>query len=107
MLEVVEQQQERLPRKLRRELLLRAERGTDAGQHELRLVHGRKAHPPDTVVELIDELGRDVESEARLADAAGAGDGDGPRSVAQQPQNVDRLLLAPDERLGGLRQVAV
>ena len=55
-----------------------------ARQNELGVAERGERHPEDAVGEVVDELGRGLEGEPRLAGAAGAGERDQARAVAQR-----------------------
>ena len=62
------------------------------------IAHDREVDEEDAVAEVIEQVGGDLQAEARLAGAAGAGEGEqadvGP---AQQGEAVGHLLGAADE----------
>jgi hypothetical protein len=107
LLEVVEQQQQLLAAKLVLELGLRTDRRRDRRDDERRIADRREPDPPDSVAEVFDCLGGDLEREPRLADSAGTRDCHKASAAAKQPEHVGKLLLAADQWVGRKRQVAV
>jgi hypothetical protein len=78
----------------------------DRRHDELRVANGSKGNEADAVSEGIGEVGRDVEGEAGLADAAGTGQGDeGDIFSEQQPAQRRAFPLSPDERCPGQREI--
>ena len=74
--------------------------GTSSGSE--RPASGTQKTPSRSVP---DELGRDLEREAGLPGAAGPGDGEQARAVREQRDELLELVLPPDERARGDRQV--
>ncbi len=77
----------------------------DLRGQELGIRETRERNPEDAVVELPDELRRDLEREACLARAARACDGEKARPVREHRDELLELLLAADERDRDDRQV--
>ena len=98
MLEVVEQEQELPPAEESRQVVRGPDRLGKLRRQELGVREARERHPEDTVREAPDELRGDLQREARLAGAARARDGDEPRPVREQRDELLELTLAADER---------
>ncbi len=105
MLEVVEEEQELSPAEEAREVVGSPDRLCDLRGQELGIRETRERDPEDAVVELPDELRRDLEREACLARAARAREGDEARPVREHRDELLELLLAADERDRDDRQV--
>ena len=73
LLEVVEQQKQRLVGDVLGDAVLRAERLACGRQHELVVAERRERHPPDAVRVLLGEHRRGLRRESRLAGATRAG----------------------------------
>ena len=88
------------------EIALRSERRADRRQDERRVLNRLQPDPPDAVLPFLDHLRRGLDCHARLARAAGPGQGQHPTVfVPQQPEHLAQLLLSPDERSRLQRQV--
>jgi hypothetical protein len=76
-----------------------AQRLGDSREDQGGIGDGGKRHEPDPVGVIASDLRRDPQGQPRLADAAGAGQGDQANVVlAQQGADRRRLPLSPDER---------
>jgi hypothetical protein len=85
-----------------------ADRRSDRRHDEIRIAHGLKAHPPDTVLPLLDDLCGGLKPEARLAGAAGSGERQETNALAsEQAEHVGQLPLAACERRRLLGQVGL
>ena len=75
-----------------------AERRGDRGQDEIRIVERAEFDEPDAVGKVRRDLGRDLQREAGLADAAWPGQRDeGDVFAPQQADNGRHVVLAPDQ----------
>ena len=98
MLEVVEQEQELPPAEESRQVVRGPDRLGKLRRQELGIREAREGRPEDPVLEAPDELRGSLKREARLARAARARDGDEPRPVGEQRDQLLELTLAADER---------
>ena len=105
MLEVVEEEQQLPSAEEAGEVVGRADRLRDLRGHELGVGEAGERHPEDAVAQRADELGRDLEREARLAGAAGPGEREQARAVREQRDELVELALPADERARGDGQV--
>jgi hypothetical protein len=113
VLEVVEQEQESpIAQAVGKSLadisvaLLDAKGPSNGGQDEARIRELRKAGEENAVGEVVEELGRNLCGQARLARAAGPGQGDDPRlAPAEELRHFPNLALAADQRVRLERQV--
>ena len=82
-----------------------ADRRGDGGGDQLGLTHAGERHEEHAAGEVADELGRHLETEPRLAAAAGTRQGDQARTVAEQRLERSEFLPAAYERAHRNRQV--
>ena len=82
--------------------VLRPDRLPHRGQNELRVGDGRKRDEEHPAGEALDRFGRHLQREARLAGAAGPGEGE-QASLPQELEQLGELALSADQltRLGG------
>ena len=106
LLEVVDHEQDRVPRQHRGRLALaRAERLGDLGRDQRRVLEARQRDEPGAVGELRREPVRELEREVRLADPARAGQREQPDvRVAQQLGRGRQVVLAAEQRRRRERQ---
>ena len=105
VLEVVEQQQYVLSLQEAGQAVAGTDGLRDLRLDEPRLSESREWHPEHPVAERPDELGRDLQGEARLPGSARPGDGHLPCVGAEKRNYLRELALAPDERARRERQV--
>ena len=106
--DVVEHEDEVPFRELARKLSSRTERARNRGRQEPCVRQRREVDERCPVRRAAGDLAAHLERQARLADAARAGERDEARAVdTQRAQDVDQLLLAPHEGLGLRRRRAV
>jgi hypothetical protein len=107
MLGVVEQDERPPPLEARRERLLDVdpfvftdtERLGESGWRLPDVAHGREGHPPQPVEERVRRLGRRLERQARLADAARAQDCEHPHGrILEHCREALQLCLPAEER---------
>ena len=104
VLEVVEQQQHALLVDVLGDPVGCPQGPPDRRQNERWFAEGRKRNPEDPIDEVVDELSRNLERQARLAAAAGAGQGEQADILASHEFDRPRHLAAPADqrsRLGG------
>ena len=112
MLAIVEHEQDRavgqvLDQAIERgpaRILAQPERGAGRRSDMLGGGQRRELDQPDAVARAVEQLGRGLQRESRLAGAAGAGQRHEPRAP-QQVRDVGDLALAPDQRARLLGQV--
>ena len=97
LLEVVEQEQRPLAAQVLGEPVLGAQRLRDRRLDERGVAERRQRHPPDAVGIVLDELGRDLEREPRLARSRPPGQRHQPRPRGELDE-LGQLALAADER---------
>jgi hypothetical protein len=80
--------------------LFQAESLGDCGRHEPGIGQAHEAYEPDTVGEIVQQFGGDLDCEARLADATGSGQGEEPgvNSPEQRDHRSDRLVATEQMR---------
>jgi len=109
LLEVIEQQQEvpvpqRVLEAIRQGLpadLVQLERVGDGRRHEVGIADGREVHEGGAVGEVAAPRRRQFHSQARLADAAGADEGEqSPGGIAEQCRQPRQLGIATEQRRG-------
>ena len=87
-------------------LLAHAEGVSNGGGNQGRVGNGGQADEVDALLEVVEAVGGDVDGEAGLAGATGAGQGDeGYVRAQQQVAYGDQFLVAADERVALDRQV--
>jgi hypothetical protein len=81
------------------------QRPGDGGQHELGIPQRREIDKDDAIRERALQPGSDLQGEAGLARATGAGQGDQPHvALRQQGDQLSQVLLSAEERGEGQRQ---
>ncbi len=98
MLEVVEEEEQLLAAEEGGKVVACADGLRELRGQQLRVGEPRERHPEDAVALRADELGGDLEREARLPGSAGPRDGEEASAVREQRDELLELLLAPDER---------
>ena len=93
VLEVVEQEQQLLSAQIAEQVVAGRQRSRDLRQHELGIRQTGERNPEHSVRKRADQLGRDLQSEARLARPARAGDGDQARALREQRHDLPQLQL--------------
>jgi hypothetical protein len=97
LLKIVEQEQRPLAAQVVGQAVVSAHDLRDRRFDQIGFAQSSQGDPPDAVLELLDELGRRLQGEPRLAGTAGAGQSHEARG-REQLEHLGELPLSPDKR---------